>query len=89
MFKNNCTRREREADMNQGDSDMSGYFLKYRVGADYRISKKENMQQFEDHQHYKAAARLSQSNHQVQILFVRACINMYLSLWKTVPGKQL
>lgn len=47
------------------------------------------MQQFEDHQHYKAAVRLSLSNHQVQILFVRACINMYLSLWKTVPGKQL
>lgn len=38
------------------------------------------MLQFRDHQHYKAAESLSQSNHQVQILFVRACINMYLKL---------
>ena len=41
------------------------------------------------HQHHKAAVSLKQSNHQVQILFVRACINMYLSLWKTVIGKKL
>lgn len=31
---------------------------------------------------------LNGSNHQVQTLFVRACINMYLSRWKTVIGKK-
>lgn len=61
---------------------------KYRVLVDDGISGKQSTWQFIDHQHYKAALSLNQSNHQVQILFVRACINMYLSLWKTVIGKE-
>lgn len=40
-----------------------------------------------DHQHYKAAVRLNQFKHQVEILFVRACVNMYLSCWITEAGK--
>lgn len=61
--------------------------LKYRVSDDDK-RRKYNTWQFRDHQHYEAAVSLNQSNHQVQILFVRACINMYLGLWKAVPGKQ-
>lgn len=72
----------------QGECDMSGYLLKYRVPADDGISRQQNAWQFIDHQHYEAAVSLHQGNHQVQILFVRACINMYLSLRKTGSGKQ-
>lgn len=53
-----------------------------------RISRQQNARQFIDHQHDEAAVSLNQANHQVQILFVRACINMCLSSWKTVIGKQ-
>lgn len=53
-----------------------------------RISRQENAWQFIDHQHDEAAVSLNQANHQVHILFVRACINVCLSLWKTVTGRQ-
>lgn len=51
--------------------------------ADARLRRHYDM----DHQHNEAAVCLNQFKHQVQILFVHACVNMYLSWWITEPAK--
>lgn len=76
--------RKTRSERRKCDSARRLCFFKYRVPADDRISS----WQFIDHQHHEAAVSLNQSNHQVHFLFVRACINMYFSLRKTLPEKQ-